>query len=239
MKILVKRLFDRTVLAAVNYLKIHSTPPYTVVNELQRRAVLEAADYAQKNMALAVHFINAPLLRSFAIKKVMIDGIVAEFGVFSGNSINQIAREISIFKNNKIQVYGFDSFEGLMEDWVGTDSPKGTFDMGGNMPPVDSNVKLIKGWFHESIPLFLTKFDASTPFSFIHIDGDTFAAAKTVFDKIGDRIVPGTVVVFDEYFGYRGWRLGEHKAWSEFVESKRLSYEYLGFSNQQVAVRVI
>lgn len=55
---------------------------------------------------------------------------------------------------------------------------------------------------------------------------------------LGDRITRGTVILFDEYFGYRGWRLGEWKAWQEYTSRKALRYEYLAFSPTQVAVKV-
>ena len=42
------------------------------------------------------------------------DNLYIEFGVFSGTSINYFS------KNLKKKIYGFDSFEGLKEDWVGT-----------------------------------------------------------------------------------------------------------------------
>ena len=67
---------------------------------------------------------------------------------------------------------------------------------------------------------------------------DTYEAAKIVFDLIGQRIQDGTVIVFDEYFGYRGWKIGEYKAWQEFVSSTNTGYEYIGFSTQQVSVRI-
>ena len=34
-----------------------------------------------------------------------------------------------LFKLENKKIYGFDSFEGLKEDWVGTSVPKGTFNL--------------------------------------------------------------------------------------------------------------
>jgi hypothetical protein len=64
-----------------------------------------------------------------------------EFGVYRGTSINFFASRL-----NGV-LYGFDSFEGLNESMPGTNAIKGTFNLGGDMPTVLSNVKLIKGWF--------------------------------------------------------------------------------------------
>jgi hypothetical protein len=157
-------------------------------------------------------------------------GLVVEFGVFRGHSIRFFA---SLTRET---IYGFDSFAGLREDWKGWAAPKGTFDMGGTLPPAPSNVTLIKGWFDETLPPFLR--EHCEPFSFVHIDSDTYEAASTVLAATTDRFRPGTVVVFDEYFGYRGWRAGESRAWREFVAARGFTYRYLAFHDQAVALVV-
>jgi hypothetical protein len=39
-------------------------------------------------------------------------------------------------------------------------------------------------------------------------------------------------------FRYRGWRIGELKAWQEFITARGHSYEYLAFSDQSVSLRL-
>ena len=46
------------------------------------------------------------------------------------------------------------------------------------------------------------------------------------------------MIVFDDYWGYRGWKTGEHKAWRELVEERKLTYEHLAFTIQQVFVKI-
>jgi hypothetical protein len=234
MRNFLKKIIDSTVLPFCRYIydriPVHS-PSSTVLSELQRRTSIECADYAQSKMQRAVAFPTKAALRDHALTKVNVDGIFAEFGVFAGASINHIAKK----RQNDI-IYGFDSFEGLQEDWAGHDCVKGTFDLGGKLPKVVSNVHLIKGWFDKTIPVFLTQHSA--PFAFIHCDCDTYEAAKTVFGLIGDRVQEGTVIVFDEYFGYRGWKIGVFKAWQELVSSSNIGYEYLGFRTQEVSIRI-
>jgi hypothetical protein len=76
---------------------------------------------------------------------------------------------ISKFTNRK--VYGFDSFEGLPEKWRdGFD--KGAFNRNGNLPKVNSNVKLIKGWFNHTLVNFIQKHNKKI--SFIHMDADLY-----------------------------------------------------------------
>jgi hypothetical protein len=74
--------------------------------------------------------------------------------------------------------------------------------------------------------------------AFMHMDADLYSSTKTVFDTLADRIVPGTVIVFDEFFNYPGWKRGESKAFAEMVAARGLKFEYLGYADQQVAVKV-
>jgi len=113
---------------------------------------------------------------------------------------------------------------------------KGQFDMHGKAPRVEGNVRLVVGLFAETLPVFLAQ--NRGPFSLVHVDCDTYQASKSVLDLVGSRLRVGTVLIFDEYFGYRGWKIGEFKAWQEFVEARGISYEYLAFSLQAVSLRI-
>ena len=53
------------------------------------------------------------------------------------------------------------------------------------------------------------------------------------------RFVAGTIVVFDEYFGYHGWQRHEHKAFQEFLSRTGLSFEAIGLGHMNLAVRLI
>ena len=74
-----------------------------------------------------------------------------EFGVFTGGTTRFIAERLD--KNNVL--HGFDSFEGLPEDWSGYNLSKNAFMLGGKLPRVPSNVILYRGWFDQSIPIWL------------------------------------------------------------------------------------
>jgi hypothetical protein len=50
--------------------------------------------------------------------------------------------------------------------------------------------------------------------------------------------VPGTIILFDEYFNYPNWEVHEYKAFQEFVTKYGVKYRYLAFARQQVAVRI-
>jgi hypothetical protein len=235
---LIRRLFrqslDRVLIPLLIYIQYRvgvELPARTIHQELAIRVAADSADYVEGHMPKALQFIKREDLWNHAWAKKNPEGLIAEFGVWNGYSIN-------LFAQKTLEViYGFDSFIGLHEDWTGTDQGKGGFDRGGKMPWVAKNVRLVKGWFHETLPGFLM--EHSEPFAFVHIDCDTYESTLMVLDLIEKRIRVGTIVVFDEYFGYRRWRDGEYKAWQEFVARTQMKYEYVGFSSTgKVATQV-
>jgi hypothetical protein len=60
-----------------------------------------------------------------------------------------------------------------------------------------------------------------------------------VLTLLKDRIVIGTIIVFDEYLGIPNWEKSEHQAWTEFVSKNEKSYEYLAFSDQAAVIKVV
>lgn len=228
---LVKAALGRTLVPLVAYLKHATAQGPSVIDEMHRRAIADSADYAARNMGGALTFKTREALWDFALAKAPAKGLCVEFGVWNGASINHFARLLA-----PRRVHGFDSFEGLAEDWAGAACPKGTFDRGGALPPVEPNVTLVKGWFDATLPGFLA--GNPGPIAFVHVDCDTYPAARIALSAIGARLALGTVIVFDEYFGYRGWREGEHKAWRETAQALGIEADYVGFSHQQVALVV-
>ena len=94
---------------------------------------------------------------------------------------------------------------GLPEFWKrddNSDYKAGSFDLEGNLPGVVANVNLIKGLFNESLPAFLRKQAAygaaDSPLTFLHVDCDLYRGAADVFALLAHKIVPGTVIVFDD-----------------------------------------
>lgn len=203
---------------------------------LLQKSLRESAEFADTNMKEAMMFFDHAGIWNYCctkIKQSKLEGHLLEFGVFQGNSINFISQRCPDFK-----FYGFDSFEGLKEDWKGWSLTKGAFDLKGKMPAVNSNVKLVKGWFDETIPTFI-KENKIESLKWLHIDSDTYDAAKTIFDNLKQFIKPGTLILFDEFFGYRGWEIGEFKAFNEFIAETSSRYNYLAFSKCQVLVEIL
>ncbi|QNK58368.1 TylF/MycF/NovP-related O-methyltransferase [Paenibacillus sp. PAMC21692] len=200
--------------------------------QMKKIALKQTAEFVIDNMLTAKQYENRYDLMSAMLDNDFIEGSILEFGVFEGASINYIADHF-----NGKTVYGFDSFKGLPEDWI-PGNEKGTFSL-TTLPKVKPNVKLVEGWFDETIPLF--KKSNNENCAFIHIDCDLYSSTKTVFEQLRDRIVSGTIIVFDEYFNYPGWKNGEHKAFIELIGEERLEFEYIGYvvCSMQVAVRIL
>jgi hypothetical protein len=208
-------------------------PPKTLYSTLWERSTESSANYVSNHLSRALLFPDKKRFWTYAASKASSSGLWAEFGVFSGDSINHFANLIS-YQDGII--FGFDSFEGLKEDWHGTDAPQGMFNMGGKLPQVLQNVRLIPGWFDVSLPRFLE--EKSGPFSFIHCDADTYESTGTILSNIGNRITTNTVLVFDEYLNYPNWENGEFKAWQEFCANNSLHYQYLGFCESSAVVKI-
>jgi hypothetical protein len=149
-----------------------------------------------------------------------------EFGVCTGKSINYIS------SFTKGTVYGFDSFEGLPEDWR-NGFPKGAFDMSGNLPVVNSNVELIKGWFNETLDDFVEFIVYSqNKVSFIHMDADLYSSTKYILDKLKAHLDKDCIIVFDELLNYDGFDndKGELKALYEFINENNVTYSWIGMN---------
>lgn len=201
---------------------------------LEERAWQESADYAQVQMRDAIIFED-PTKKHFyqyLQKKIFSEnGLIAEFGVHKGYSTNIIA---DLFPNKTI--YAFDSFKGLPEDWSGTQFAQDHF-LVDELPKLSENVELVIGWFEDTLEAFLE--NHKDPMAFINIDCDIYRSTKTVLDSLTGRIVSGTVIVFDEYFGYNNWQDHEYRAWQGFVQENKIRYRYIAVNENQVAVKVL
>jgi predicted O-methyltransferase YrrM len=188
-----------------------------------------AGDLARR-AASARAFGTAGALLQDAVARRAPGGLVLEFGVYTGRSVNLIAERAP-----GETVYGFDSFAGLPDDWR-PGFGRGAF---ATAPPaVRPNVRLVVGPFEDTLPAFLAAH--AGPVSLMHVDCDLYSSTRTVLRLCRERIVAGTVVVFDEYFGYPGWEGHEHRAFAEFVAEAGRSFEYVSVvpGGEQVGVLI-
>jgi len=213
------------VLEAVDYAASHPT------RLLRKEAALQSCKFVTDHMPGALSFYTSRQVLAHALSQVTLAGSFLEFGVFKGGTIRYIAQRCP----DRV-VHGFDSFEGLPVAWEGTGHDRGAFHAGGKLPKVPSNVRLHRGFFDQSLPVWTR--ENSDAVAFLHVDCDLYQSTKTIFELLEDRIVPGLVIVFDEYFGYHQWQQGEHKAFQELIEKTGHGFRYLCHAYHQVAVLI-
>ena len=160
-----------------------------------------------------------PLTYVVVEKRVPLDGLWPEFGIWKGSSINFIA------EHTAATVYGFYSFTGLPEEWR-AGALKGRYGIGGVLPAVRDNVRLVPGWFDATLPPFLAEHRETV--ALLHVASDIYSSTKTVLSQLRARIVPGTVIVFDEMFNYPEYRDHEVKAFYEFLQETGMNFEWIG-----------
>ena len=197
---------------------------------LDLEAMHESVAYIKKNMRDAMIFSSWHGLHSYAVEQADLNGLFLEFGTKRGHSIKEIA------KMTTHTIHGFDSFKGLPEDWSGTSLRKGKFGFKGGLLKLPENVVVHKGWFDESLPVFTR--DHGDVVAYMHVDCDLYSSTRTIFEQLADRIVTGTVIVFDEYFNYPNWQQHEYKDFREFVNEHGIEYRYLGFLSYDGVVAV-
>ena len=152
-----------------------------------------------------------------------------EFGVWRGASFKYLIKH---FKKG----YGFDTFEGLPEQWH--DNKEGTYTSDGNIPKIEGG-KFISGKFEKTLPEFFAKRRPKA--SIINFDADLYSSticalnfAKPVIDK-------HRILIFDEFIMNKNWESDEYRALEEFCANNDYTYEVLAISffTKQVAVKIV
>ncbi|NLE80657.1 MAG: class I SAM-dependent methyltransferase [Rhodococcus sp.] len=194
-------------------------------------AARTTGEFVLEHMPKVPHFWSPHDTLRHGLSKVAAPGLALEFGVATGSTLRIIAEEL----RGRHDVYGFDVFTGLPQTWR-TGFPAGEFAQAA-LPEVPGT-ELIPGLFEDTLPGFLA--EHPEPVSFLHLDADLYSSTATVLDLIWHRLVPGTVIVFDEFFNFPGWQRHEARAWQECVDRTGIRFEYLGYTadHEQVVVRI-
>lgn len=151
-----------------------------------------------------------------------------EFGVWTGVSFRYLRRYYDFG-------YGFDSFEGLPENWH--HEQKGRYTAYGKIPNI-AGAKFIVGDFKDTLPEF---FMIDRPMaSVIHFDADLYSSTKVAIKNCKQVIDDNTILIFDNFFMSYNWEKDEFLALSEFCEENKLLYEVIEIClfSRQVAVRL-
>ena len=138
-------------------------------------------------------------------------GDIVECGVGYSRTFQVLACLLKRENNPKRTLFGFDSFEGFPEP-TGEDNSlrqptKGEWKvltpaqlrhilllLRLGEPFVDSRVRIVKGFFDETLPHATLE-----RIAFLHLDVDLYKSYKTCLEHLFPRVVTGGVVLFDEY----------------------------------------
>jgi Macrocin-O-methyltransferase (TylF) len=151
------------------------------------------------------------------------------------------------------QVYGFDTFEGLVEDWQVDDQiliKRGTFSLSeplaerfirdtgvslhdGLPAALGRKVQFVKGSTYETLAPFLADRPAA-PIRFFHMDLDTYESCLHALETCKDRFIEGSILVFDEYLVTNG----EMRAFYEFQSQYDLEWRYRAWGLEAMEMNV-
>jgi len=181
----------------------------------------------------------------YAAKKLVPANLdhVLEFGVYKGTSLRIIKKALKRH-STKHDVFGFDSFEGLQEDWITIDGDvlvkQGHFSTRGRVPDI-LGVKWFVGWFEDTIPEYLK---IAKPIALLHVDCDLYKPAREIFYGLQNFIVQGTVIAMDDWFYERDPRYNDtvQKAfyeWAEEYERAFSVHKFPGYEDSTCGQRVV
>ena len=161
----------------------------------------------------------------YVVNFAKVQGLWLEFGIASGETTRKY---VSMMPNECKPLYGFDSFEGIPEDWAS--HKKGSFSSHGIVPFIDG-AEMIVGLFDGTLPKFISNTEKNI--SVLIVDCDLYSSTKTIFDNCKEKIIPGTVIIFDELHNgdgiYPEWTEHEYKAFMEFVKENNIEFEWLAY----------
>jgi len=180
-------------------------------------------------------------------KTIDVPGSIVELGVSRGVSFFAFHKFLEIFCpcDTSKKVYGFDSFEGLQDfsekDGVTQNESLSDKRKGGwSAQSVEEEIfslcslfnkdnilarercRIIKGRVQQTLDSFLAEVPGLR-ISLLHFDLDLYEPTKYALDRLWDLVVPGGVVVFDEY-ALPPWG-GEATAFDEFCRERGIRVE--------------
>lgn len=198
------------------------------------------------------------LLQSDLFRQTLdLPGDIAELGVYRGAGLLTWANLLEAFAigDRTKTVYGFDNWAGFtgFQPEDGQEKPGAGKVVGGFNPanfrrelesaikifdadrfvPWKPRIKLIDGAVETTLPAFLEQ-EPGIRFSLVHFDMDVYEPTRVALDVLWDRVVPGGVLIFDEY-GIPDWP-GETRAVDAFLaRHPGLRLETVSWTNSPAA----
>jgi len=148
--------------------------------------------------------------------------VYLEFGVYEGKSMQYWSKNLSHPQSN---FFGFDTFEGLPENWIHS-KPKGAYSTSGKIPDIsDTRVSFHKGLFQDTLPFMIKK--GSIDFSkqiIVNLDADLYSATAFVLSTLMPYFKKNDIIIFDEFGAFL---LHEFKAFLDFQAYSNLKLKLI------------
>jgi len=193
------------------------------------------------------HWFSPPsrigkMLAHYELYKMIVDlpGDVVELGVFKANSLIRFATYRRVLENEDSRVIrGFDMFGSFPRSGVGLDADRSFIDgferEAGDGLTADearavlarkgfANIDIRPGDVFETLPAFLEEKPAAR-IALLHLDMDVREPTQFALDTLYDRVVPGGLVVFDDFTAVAG----ATEVAEQFVAARCLRLEKLPF----------
>ena len=143
-----------------------------------------------------------------------VDGAIAECGTWRGGMIAGIADVLGSGRS----YYLCDSFQGLppvkeidgaaAKAWQDDTTSPTYYDnctaseedaqSAISMSPA-KDYQIVKGWFEDTLPKLPER-----PIALLRMDADWYDSTKCILDNLADRVVPGGLIVIDDYYTWEG-----------------------------------
>lgn len=193
---------------------------------------------------------------NFAMRYVRVSGLKGdyfEFGVYRGDTMIAAYHIAQRDHLGGMQFYAFDSFEGLPEpDRNGAQQfKKGQFACSKEQfkknllkHGVDLfRVHIVPGWYKDTLNAETRKKLPAQKAAIVYIDCDLYESAADVLNFITPYLEHGTLILFDEWFAYRGDPgKGEQKAFREWLakhpEISAVEYHKFAWSGNSFIIHV-
>jgi O-methyltransferase len=162
-----------------------------------------------------------------------VPGCIVECGVWRGGMSGGIANILGPSR----KYFLLDSFEGLPPakevdgktaiEWQADKSAHSYYD---NCKAEESyaseamkragvtDFQLIKGWFSDTVP----QLKLPEPIALLRLDGDWYDSTMVCLDHLFDKVVPGGVIIIDDYFAWDGCSRAVHDFLSKRSATERL-----------------
>ena len=173
------------------------------------------------------------ILKKFLFYKKIegLEGDYLEFGVYEGTSIKAAATYWKKIGTSPMKFYGFDSFQGMKPEKNDEHPFYTSFDFSTDYKIIKKRfsklreVVLVPGFFQKSLSKKPSDYGIKKA-AIVMIDCDLYSSSKYAFNFLRNLIQEGTILVIDDYFGYKGNKnKGVRKALDDFVRDRKIECE--------------